>query len=572
MTTAAVHNGLALGLDNTLSLITVSGPDAASYLHSRTTQDILALEPGEGAWAALLDKGAHALSVFSVHRLDDDQFVLMLPRAAEKTTLEQLTKYRITEQVNFYLKAGCVYRVLGQQAATYLQNTHGLAYNNLPDNGAITLPMGEWADSLIIRQAVGDTPCWLWWMPFETRLSRPDNAKDLEETTLSLLQLEAGIPLWGVDYNASTLLPETGLEALVVSYTKGCYLGQETIARVKTYGSVQKRLTGLMLPALNSLPQPGHPVVLANGLTVGQFARAAWSPTCESTLALAYLDKTHRTPGQNLTLDVNGEAVSGTVTQLPFVGEKPAVLVEDKPEDDKAQQLNALLTRFARIAEDDGAGLNAIAADLSALLAKHPGYADALEALGVLRSRLGQYAEAITLMEQLLDADPDRAMAHTNMSIYWLKLGDKEQAEDHKAKATSLAMKIAMRARQANPAENTDEMASKHQQQLQEKVALFLNALKQFPDDPLGNFGLASAYMELSQPYEAIAYFEKALEGQPNHSVAYLSLGKCFEATQQWINAKNTYEQGVAVAARRGDQMPLSDMQQRLQRLNIMVG
>jgi folate-binding protein YgfZ len=564
-----LRNGLALGLDNTISLMTVSGPDAAQYLHSRTTQDILTLEPGEGAWAALLDKGAHALSVFSVHRLDDDQFVLVLPRAAEKSTLEQLTKYRITEQVNFYLKAGCVYRVLGREADSYLKNTHGLTYTSLPDNGAIHLPMGEWADSLVIRQPVGDTPCWLWWMPFESRPAQPDGTLPLDEATLALLQLEAGIPLWGVDYTANTLLPETGLDAQTVSYTKGCYLGQETIARVKTYGSVQKRLIGLTLPALNTLPLPGHPVVLANGLTVGQFARAAWSATCNSTLAMAYLDKTHRTPGQSLTLDVNGDTVTGTVTQLPFVGEKPA-MPQDIKTDDKADQLNALLTQFARIADGDTAGLDAVAANLSALLAQHPGYADALEALGVLRSRQGKYAEAIALMEQLLQADPDRAMAHTNMSIYWLKLGDKEQAEDHKAKATLLAMRAKMR--QAGPQQNTDEAAQKHQQQLQDKVALFLNALKQYPDDPLGNFGLASAYMELSQPYEAIPYFEKALQGQPNHSVAYLSLGKCFEATQQWVSAKNTFEQGVAVAARRGDQIPLADMQQRLSRLVAMVG
>jgi folate-binding protein YgfZ len=570
--TQAIRQGLAVGLDDTLSLISVTGPDAAQYLHSRTTQDLLTLEPGEGAYAALLDKGAHALSYFSVHRLDDNQFVLVLPKAAEKTTLAELTKYRITEHVEFYAKAGCVYRTCGPDSAAYLHQALGLNVSSLPTNGAIHIPMGEWADSVIIHQPLGDTDAWLWWMPFTRPLAVPKEAIALTLPMVRQLQLEAGLPQWGVDFNAQTLLPETGLEVVAVSYTKGCYLGQETMARVKTYGSVQKRLAGLLLPALTHLPAPGHPVVTANGITVGQFASVAWSAVCQATIAMAYLDKTHRTPGQVLTLDINGQQVDGTVTLLPFVGSKPDIMADSTPpEQTRDQALNQLLTRFAQIPAETGdpTVLDAIAADLSTLLAEHPGYADALEALGVLRSRQGRYAEAITLMEQLLDADPNRVMAHTNMSIYWLKLGDKEKAEDHKAKATILAMRLKMQQSTLTATEQ-DEAARKQQQQLQDKVNLFLNALKQYPDDPLGNYGLASTYMELNQPYEAIPYFEKALVGQPNHSVAYLSLGKCYEATQQWVHAKTTYDKGIAVAAKRGDQMPLADMQQRMARLKAI--
>jgi folate-binding protein YgfZ len=572
----AAHSQVAVGLDDTLRLLKVTGPDAAGYLHSRTTQDILALEDGEGTWAALLDKGAHVLSYFSLHRVEND-FWLMVPTLAMAETMTQLTKYRITEAVEFQPVGGYVYQVSGAEAPALLKTLTGLTYNSLPDLGITQIPMGQWADNLIIRRGlIRGTEGWLLGVPVPPAPQWPDDLPVLTPAIMSVITLENGTPEWGSDITPSYLLPETGLDTASVSRTKGCYLGQETIARVKTYGSLQKQLTGLVFESpINThaftYPSPGHPVVLASGITLGHYGRVGVSPTLGRTIAMAYLNKTHRTPGQVLTLDVNGQSINATVTSLPFVG---GSLKTDTSTDAATQQIHALLTRYAQVDETDTEAINEIADALADILQQHRQLPDALEALGVLRSRQGRFAEAITLMEQLLALDPNRVMAHTNMSIYWLKLGDKDKAEDEKAKATVLAMRLKMQQAQAagNLTPVTDEAAQQqamaHQQQVKERITLFINALQQYPDDPLGNYGLASAYMELQDYLAAIPYFEKALQLQPNHSVAYLSLGKCLENTQQWVRAKQTYTNGLEVAARRGDQIPLADMQQRLERLN----
>jgi folate-binding protein YgfZ len=582
---------MAMGVDDAWQVIAVTGPDAATFLQARTTQDVLALEEGEGAWMALLDKSAHMVGYGSVHckaHSNDatDTYWLVCPKTAETDVLSQLTRYRITEQVQFTPLSGYGYRISGNQAARHMQAMLGIQLLDVPPLGAVQLPMGTWADSVMFAlPLVTDAPGWLWWVPHHVPQPSmpPEVAVPLTATDIALLQLESAQPRWGVDMDATTLLPETGLENVCVSYTKGCYLGQETVARVKTYGSVPKRLTGLRFSVAQpmQMPAPGSPVVLASGLTVGRFTQAATSPSLQQGVALAYLDKHHRTPGQVLELDVAGQPLEATVVSGPFVGQ-PLIAPEPVAQNADAQApeasaqqtpqttLTHWLTQFAQTPETDTAGLATIANALSTLVQQNPQFADAIEALGVLRSRQGKYAEAISLMENLLQVDPNRAMAHTNMSIYWLKLGNKDKAEEEKAKATVLAMKVKMA--QAGHTAPTTQQIDALTQQRQEKVALFLNALKQYPEDALGNYGLGSVYAELNQPYDAIPCFKLALAGQPNHSVAYVALGKCYEATQQWVLAQQTYVTGVEVAAKRGDQMPLTEMQQRLVQLQAIVG
>jgi tetratricopeptide (TPR) repeat protein len=203
---------------------------------------------------------------------------------------------------------------------------------------------------------------------------------------------------------------------------------------------------------------------------------------------------------------------------------------------------------------------------LQRCLVYDPTMADAYEALGVILSRQQRYPEAIALMEQLLTLEPERHMAHTNLSIYYMHLGDKDRAEEEKAKATMVAMQAAMRKKMQETVsqQQVEQARQAREQAILDRIGLFHDALKFNAEDALTNFGLGSAYLELQRYPEAIPPLERAIAGQPNHSVAYLSLGKALEATQQMERAQEVYQQGIAVAARKGDRMPLQEMEQRL--------
>ncbi len=203
--------------------------------------------------------------------------------------------------------------------------------------------------------------------------------------------------------------------------------------------------------------------------------------------------------------------------------------------------------------------------DLRQALAIDSSLYDAYEALGVILSRQQQFEEAINLMHKLAEADPERIMAHTNLSVFYMKIGDIEKAEDEKAKATVLGMR--QKAKEAGLTISPEAEQEQKRAATQQRIGMFHNALKHSPDDPLGNFGLASAYVELEEYEQAIEPFQKTLAAQPNHSACYLSLGKTYEALNRYTNAIETYQQGIEIASKRRDLMPLNDMQQRLKTL-----
>ena len=206
-----------------------------------------------------------------------------------------------------------------------------------------------------------------------------------------------------------------------------------------------------------------------------------------------------------------------------------------------------------------------------------------------------RFDEAIEVMNRLLAIQPDKVMAHTNLSVFYMKLGDKETAEVHKAKATSTAFKLKMeevrreKERQAQleeatpsskpsegeavqasetpsapPEKEAPALTEEQRKALEEKIGLFEHALQFSPDDPLAHYGLGSAYLELQQYEEARPHFEATLAKQANHSQCYSQLGQCLEALGETKQAATLYEKGIEVASQRGDLMPLQSMQDRL--------
>lgn len=549
---------------NNNAVLRISGPDAQKFLHNRLTSDVQALQSGQGQPSACVDRQGKIEGVFSLHRQDDD-FWILIDQAERERTVQGIEKFHIVE--NFQLAdvseqytLWAIQGPLAEEAlcAAGIQGNPAETGKTLEEYAMTSLRAPE--GGRLIRRALFGEEGYLLLLPasalVETWLERLRDAirqregcTDLPPEALEILRVEAGWPRYGQDYQSDTLLPETGLERETVSYTKGCYLGQETIARIKTYGTLQRVLMGIRFDtAPSAVPAPGTPCLLA-GKPVGQVQSVVFSPTLDAFVGLAYLGRSERVPGKQLTLQIGDWTGTVTVSLLPLVDVRQAHRSAQDWLDDGLQ-------RFA-----DGLDEAAMHA-LREAIARDKTLIDAYEALGVILARNERHLEAIEMMQAILALDPDHVLAHTNLSMSYMKLGDKEKAEEEKAKATMAAFN--RKAREAGLAPvDPDAARRQHEQALRERIAMFEEALKFNPADPLGNFGLGSAHLELGQYAQAITPLERTITAQPKHSVAYLSLGKALEGDKQLARAREVYDQGIAVAAAKGDLMPLQEMQAR---------
>jgi folate-binding protein YgfZ len=135
---------------------------------------------------------------------------------------------------------------------------------------------------------------------------------------LEMVRIEAGIPRFGLDMDESNLPPESGIDSRAVSYTKGCYIGQEVIARIRTYGHVTKTLRGLRLADdLKELPKKGDKLFQGEK-EIGFVTSALASPFLKANVALGYVRREYHPSGAELTLrTAQGESPVKIVT-LPF--------------------------------------------------------------------------------------------------------------------------------------------------------------------------------------------------------------------------------------------------------------
>jgi folate-binding protein YgfZ len=144
-------------------------------------------------------------------------------------------------------------------------------------------------------------------------------ADTLSEEAAEALRIEAGLPRFGADLDTTTIPLEAGIEGRAISFTKGCYPGQEVIVRVvhRGHGRVARRLVGLTVQG-DVLPAGGD-TLRAGDRDAGRVTSAAWSPSLGVPVALAYAGRDFAEPGTLVQVDHGGALLSATVTGLPFV-------------------------------------------------------------------------------------------------------------------------------------------------------------------------------------------------------------------------------------------------------------
>ncbi|MDP6933938.1 MAG: hypothetical protein QGG40_13520, partial [Myxococcota bacterium] len=260
-----------------LGILQVRGRDAATFLHSQFTNDVSGLNPGEGNLSARVTRTGHLCSVMSLHALpdqDEPTFLLILERSEVQTLLTALDLFHFSEKLTLTdVSETWSWLSLHGPSTTDIAlqvfgEIEGMNWDEFPEYGIRSLASTPWGDRrgehgwIIRRDLTGDVGI-LVAISTEPEIREslvqalvqaastaevPLLDADAYDQVLEVLRIEAGQIRPTVDMpGKARLLPETGLEQAAVSYTKGCYLGQEVIARVRTYGSVPHALRGLVL-------------------------------------------------------------------------------------------------------------------------------------------------------------------------------------------------------------------------------------------------------------------------------------------------------------------------------------
>jgi tRNA-modifying protein YgfZ len=258
---------VAVLLDRTC--VRAAGRDTVGYLQSMLTNDVEGLTPGAGAYALLLTPKARVIADVDVFRLDD-AVVLACAPAARDALLETLVRARFRKKVELEPSGHAV--VWGDGAAA-------LARMPTPA-GALALTDGP---------------------PTATE---PDDA-------WQIARVEAGMPAFGVDFDGEMMPAEAGVVERAISFTKGCYPGQEPVARLHYRGHANRGLRGLAFEG--DPPPPGTPVTL-DGRPVGRTGSAVRSPRL-GPIGLAVL---RREAADGAHVDAGG--VGAVVAPLPFPG------------------------------------------------------------------------------------------------------------------------------------------------------------------------------------------------------------------------------------------------------------
>ncbi len=289
------------------STLAVRGPDAAEFLQGQVTNDVPALRPGEGCYAAMLNPKGRVVADMRILRRSDQDFVLDTEAGAQEAVLRDLRMYKIGRQVEVADTGAeqAVLTLVGPRAEEIAE----LALAARPPAGEHSLV--ESAGVLVVRTDVGiDLIGPAGGVSDLRHRLLGAGAREVSPEAAEIIRIESGRPRHGVDMTEDNLPAEAGIVERAVSFTKGCYVGQEPVARMHYKGHPNRHLRGLRLGAS---ADPGTPL-FAGAKEVGRVTSATLSPAL-GAIALA-LVRREVAPGEAVT--VGAEGPLATVVALPF--------------------------------------------------------------------------------------------------------------------------------------------------------------------------------------------------------------------------------------------------------------
>jgi folate-binding protein YgfZ len=304
--------------------IEVSGSEAVQFLNGLITNDVKALETGAWTRAAFPNVQGRLIAKVRVLRLEDDRFLFDTEAASHERVLKTLERFTLAGdfRVNDLTGNSALLSMQGARAARIIRSTLGEEAARVARWRIFT---GQWNDQTlrVIRASQtaedgfdlfvdGAQAPSLW----EALMAA--GARAVGHDALDVLRIEAGEARYGVDVDETNVV----LEAVpddAVSFTKGCYIGQEIIARIHWRGHVAKKLTGIAIDDVSGGPARGDVVRTTEGKEIGRLTSVTFSPRLNLAIALGYVKYDYLAPGTPLRVVTGGDELSARVVELPHV-------------------------------------------------------------------------------------------------------------------------------------------------------------------------------------------------------------------------------------------------------------
>lgn len=316
---------LDLGFRSRLCLL---GADRIKFLHGQVTQDVNALSVGQGTYAALITAKGKMQSDLFVYRLADELLLDFEPGLAEVVS-QRLEKYIIADDVQVVDVSEPYghFSVQGPLAAEIIDCLSLSAPLPREVGAFIQVTHSDWGDLYLINRPRFATLGFDLFLPSAAlrsvaeRILAVGSEQGLSVAgweAMEIARIESAIPRFGQDMDETNLPPEAGLDGSAISYSKGCYIGQEVMARLRTYGQVAKALRGLQFsPETKVLPRKGDKIFWSDK-EIGYVTSSTASPALKSNVALGYLRRERNQVGKEIVVDCGGVRASAVIATVPF--------------------------------------------------------------------------------------------------------------------------------------------------------------------------------------------------------------------------------------------------------------
>lgn len=489
----------------------IKGPDAEDFLHNQTTNNIKNLAPKHFKLDTLLDINGRVVCYFFVVKKNSENFILLLEsEELAKRAEERLQKYHIAEELEF---------------SSIIEKDVTLCFD--PQNRT------DRSDEDFGGDYFGES-CFL------------NFSKHSQEKGSLLLELKY---VRGFEASSSLgkLITDSVLFELALDLKKGCFLGQETTSKI-----VSRRGAAFYPMALKLEEKSGvnFPCKISDenkkiGTALGEFEFNG------ENYLLSSLLRDYRVEGYTFNAKLEENLRLFTAKSFPLIA-------YDKKE--KAKELfDRAIELFQKDQEEEAIEL------LELTISIDPTFEDAYESLGVIFGRHEKFERAIELMQKLSHVNPKSVMAHTNMSLYYMRLGNIEEAEKQKAEATIKTFEY-----YGDEAKRKEEEKKREEQRLVERnrrEEMFKQVLEIDAHDALALYGLGDIEFEKGNLDLSESLVRKVLEADAKYSVAYLLLGKILIALNRKEEAKEKFSEGIKIATNQGEFMPANEMQRLLNTL-----
>jgi tRNA-modifying protein YgfZ len=304
--------------------IVVSGADRRSYLQGLLTNDIAALEAGRGCYTAYLTAQGRMIADLHVYELGD-AILLTMAGDVKDSVMAKLDQFIFGEDVQLgdvtstFAQIAVVGPDSAREVEKVISGVNGAGLGALPDHGNVRAQFGDGA-AIVARISDAGEPGFDLFVErarvaeLEAALSAAGLPR-LDPATADAIRIEAGVAVFHRDMDEQTIPLEAGIESSAISFSKGCYVGQEVIIRVlhRGHGRVARKLVGIVLNG-SKTPAAGAAIMSADR-EIGSVTSSALSPALQKAIALGYVHRDFTETGAKIAVD----GVDGVVAALPFV-------------------------------------------------------------------------------------------------------------------------------------------------------------------------------------------------------------------------------------------------------------